>query len=109
MKVFWTDTAVAHLDSIYAHLSLDSSEYALRMVDMLNTSPQLAQLEPVDEDEGPFHSLLIMFAGDCWMELIFRQVSVEPREPLAFKLMEDDPNYVMPYWVEEEKTGEDNE
>jgi toxin ParE1/3/4 len=35
MKVHWTDTAEKHLDAIYAHIALDSSAYAKRMVDRL--------------------------------------------------------------------------
>jgi toxin ParE1/3/4 len=35
MKVHWTDTAEKHLDAIYAHIALDSSAYAERMVDRL--------------------------------------------------------------------------
>lgn len=33
MKVHWTDTAEKHLNAIYAHIALDSPEYANRMVD----------------------------------------------------------------------------
>jgi plasmid stabilization system protein ParE len=40
MKVYWTDTAVGHLDAIYAHIALDSPEYARRMVDRLTRRSQ---------------------------------------------------------------------
>lgn len=40
MKVHWTDTAVGHLDAIYAYISLDSPEYALRTVDRLTRKSQ---------------------------------------------------------------------
>ena len=40
MIVCWTDTAQAHLDAIYAYISNDSSEYALRMVDRLTRRSQ---------------------------------------------------------------------
>lgn len=33
MRVHWTSTAEGHLDAIYAHIALDSPEYARRMVD----------------------------------------------------------------------------
>ncbi|NTV66379.1 MAG: type II toxin-antitoxin system RelE/ParE family toxin [Chlorobaculum sp.] len=33
MRVHWTNTAEGHLDAIYAHIALDSPEYARRMVD----------------------------------------------------------------------------
>ena len=35
MKVHWTDTAEAHLDSIYAYIAQDSKTYALRTVDRI--------------------------------------------------------------------------
>ena len=35
MKVHWTATAEGHLDTIHAHIALDSSVYAKRMVDHL--------------------------------------------------------------------------
>jgi len=40
MTVYWTDTAQAHLDAIYAYISKDSLEYALRMVDRLTRRSQ---------------------------------------------------------------------
>ena len=44
MKVHWTDTAERHLDAIYAHIALDSPEYARRMVDRLTRrSRQIAK------------------------------------------------------------------
>ena len=35
MKVHWTDTALDHLSAIHEYISLDSVEYAKRMVDRL--------------------------------------------------------------------------
>jgi addiction module RelE/StbE family toxin len=35
MKIVWTATAQDHLDAIYAYISQDSQQYALRMVDRL--------------------------------------------------------------------------
>ena len=44
MKVYWTDTAQAHLDAIHAYIAQDSVEYALRMVDRLTRrSQQIAE------------------------------------------------------------------
>ena len=40
MKVYWTDTAEGHLDAIYAHIALDSPQYAIRMVDRLTRRSQ---------------------------------------------------------------------
>ncbi len=40
MKVCWTETAQAHLDAIYAYISRDSPEYALRVVDVLTRRSQ---------------------------------------------------------------------
>jgi len=35
MRVFWTDTAEAHLDGIYAYIAQNSEVYALRTVDKI--------------------------------------------------------------------------
>lgn len=35
MKVFWTDTAVNHLSSIYTYISQNSPQYAQRLVERL--------------------------------------------------------------------------
>lgn len=35
MKVHWTDTALGHLEAIFAYIARDSEEYALRTVDRL--------------------------------------------------------------------------
>jgi len=40
MRVHWTDTAQEHLDAIYGYIARDSSEYALRMVDLLTRRSQ---------------------------------------------------------------------
>ncbi|MEW6667920.1 MAG: type II toxin-antitoxin system RelE/ParE family toxin [Thermodesulfobacteriota bacterium] len=40
MRVHWTDTAEGHLDAIYAHIALDSPQYAKRMVDRLTRRSQ---------------------------------------------------------------------
>lgn len=35
MTVFWTSTTENHLDAIYSYISLDSPQYAKRLVDRL--------------------------------------------------------------------------
>jgi plasmid stabilization system protein ParE len=35
MEVFWTDTALAHLDAIYVYIARDSERYAIRTVDRI--------------------------------------------------------------------------
>jgi addiction module RelE/StbE family toxin len=43
MKVHWTETAVGHLDAIYAYIAQDSPQYALKTVDRLTRrSEQIA-------------------------------------------------------------------
>jgi len=44
MTVCWTETAIEHLDSIYAYIAKDSIQYALRTVDRLTRrSQQIAE------------------------------------------------------------------
>ena len=44
MKVFWTETAVNHLSSIYSYISQNSPQYAQRLVERLtHRSEQIAQ------------------------------------------------------------------
>jgi addiction module RelE/StbE family toxin len=44
MEVYWTETASAHLDSIYEYIARDSERYALRTVDRITQrSLQIAQ------------------------------------------------------------------
>ncbi len=49
MKIHWTETAAGHLDAIYAYISHDSPEYALRMIDHIhkgvNKSPHSHYME----------------------------------------------------------------
>jgi len=40
MKVYWTQTAQGHLESIHAFIAQDSPEYAKRMVDRLTRRSQ---------------------------------------------------------------------
>ncbi|MDF7798493.1 type II toxin-antitoxin system RelE/ParE family toxin [Pontiellaceae bacterium B1224] len=44
MTVVWTETAIEHLDAIYAYIARDSVQYALRTVDLLTRrSEQIAE------------------------------------------------------------------
>lgn len=44
MKVFWTETAVNHLSSIYTYISQNSPHYAQRLVERLTQrSEQIAK------------------------------------------------------------------
>ncbi|MEL6456904.1 MAG: type II toxin-antitoxin system RelE/ParE family toxin [Cyanobacteria bacterium J06621_15] len=44
MKIFWTETAVNHLSSIYNYISQNSPQYGQRIVEKLtNRSEQIAQ------------------------------------------------------------------
>ena len=53
MKVYWTETAQAHLDAIYVYISRGSPEYALRVVDRLTRrSQQLADF-PLSGRKAP--------------------------------------------------------
>ena len=37
MKVYWTETAEAHLDAIYSYIAQNSTTYALRTVDRITS------------------------------------------------------------------------
>lgn len=68
MNVHWTDISISHLSAIYNYISLDSEEYAKRMVDRLTRrseqigdSPYSGRIVPEFEDnlireifEGPY-------------------------------------------------------
>ncbi len=44
MNVFWTDTAIAHLEAIYTYISQNSAQYAQRIIDRITRrSQQIAQ------------------------------------------------------------------
>lgn len=72
----------------------------------INTSPMLAGFKALDEDGADhFYSLLMrLLAGDStiWVELIFSQVDVIADEPTAFALMEVDPKFKVPTYLNEE-------
>jgi hypothetical protein len=69
----------------------------------INTSPLLKTL---DVEDKPYSLLIEMLSGDniIWLEIVFSQVDVVPDEPLAFSLMEADPNYEVPTYCHRQVT-----
>jgi len=57
MKVHWTNTAQAHLDSIYNYIAQDSTEYAMRMVDRLTRRSQQIAAQPLSGRRVPEYDL----------------------------------------------------
>ena len=57
MKVHWTDTAEGHLDTIYAYIAKDSSEYALRVVDRLTGRSQQIADFPLSGRKAPEYEM----------------------------------------------------
>ncbi|MCM0589733.1 MAG: type II toxin-antitoxin system RelE/ParE family toxin [Gloeotrichia echinulata DVL01] len=47
MKVFWTETAVNHLSSIYSYISHNSPQYAQRLVERLTHRSEQIALFPL--------------------------------------------------------------
>ena len=64
----------------------------------INTYPATRELHQSSSDSDLPYSLAIEFAGDrsTWLDVVFGQVNVVPDEPLAFSLMESDPQYSVP-------------
>jgi toxin ParE1/3/4 len=46
VEVYWTDTAISHLDSIYSYIARDSQQYALRTVDRITQRSILISEHP---------------------------------------------------------------
>ena len=57
MNVHWTDTAQAHLDSIYNYIAKDSTEYARRIVDRLTRRSQQIAEQPLSGRRVPEYDL----------------------------------------------------
>ncbi len=57
MRVFWTETAQQHLESIHAYIARDSAEYALRMVDRLTRRSQQISENPLSGRRVPEYDL----------------------------------------------------
>ncbi len=53
MKVHWTATAEAHLDSIYTYIAQDSKTYALRTVDRITARSQQIGTFPLSGRQVP--------------------------------------------------------
>ena len=68
----------------------------------INTSPALGRLGAVDDlDPDPRYSLLMRLMADnsiIWLELVFSHSEVVAEEPVAFALMESDPQFEVPTW-----------
>jgi hypothetical protein len=70
----------------------------------INSSPLLKRLKPGEYSE--YYSLLIQLLTDnyiAWLEIVFSQVDVEPKEPLAFSLMESNPKFEIPAYYPKKK------
>ena len=68
---------------------------ALFLYSEINTSPLLKKLG------ADFYSILIEMLADntIWLEIVFSQVDVVPKEPLAFSLLEADENFEVPLYL----------
>ena len=53
MKVYWTESAIAHLDAIYAYIFQDSPEFALRVIDRLTSRSQQIASFPLSGRKVP--------------------------------------------------------
>src|SRR3989344_5498725 len=80
MKVHWTDTAEGHLDTIYAYIAKDSSEYALRVVDRLTgRSQQIADFRKIAIETSLFYKLAICLPYFVIGQFLLLTVSVNIR------------------------------
>lgn len=62
----------------------------------INTSPMVASLSAADPDDLQWYSLMFEFdlgGPTQWLEVVFRDISIVPQEPVAFALMEADPRF----------------
>ncbi|MFW6387963.1 MAG: type II toxin-antitoxin system RelE/ParE family toxin [bacterium] len=57
MKVYWTETAEAHLDAIYAYIAQDSETYALRTVDQITRKSQQISESPLSGRRVPEYDM----------------------------------------------------
>src|SRR3972149_7591379 len=80
MKVHWPDTAEGHLDTIYAYIAKDSSEYALRVVDRLTgRSQQIADFRKIAIETSLFYKLAICLPYFVIGQFLLLTVSVNIR------------------------------
>jgi len=57
MNVYWTETALDHLDAIHAYIAKDSLEYATRMVDRLTLRSQQIADAPLSGRRVPEYDM----------------------------------------------------
>jgi plasmid stabilization system protein ParE len=57
MRVYWTETAEAHLDAIHAYIAQDSEVYALRIVDRITRRSQQIGEFPLSGRKVPEYEL----------------------------------------------------
>ena len=95
MNVVWTDTAIAHLTTIYDFIARDSDRYALRMIDritarskQLSTFPQSGEDVPEYQNpdlreviEGPYRIIYRLRSDAVGVLGVVHGASLLPPEP----------------------------
>jgi hypothetical protein len=58
------------------------------------------RIERGDEDSTPYQSIIMHFYPDyLTMSCVFRYLSVNPIEPIAFELIKNSPDFNVPYGI----------
>ena len=95
MKVFWTDEALRHLDSIYRHIAGDAPTYAQRMVDkitrrsrQIGAFPQSGRMVPEYQDieirevvEPPYRIVYRVTPDQVDVLAVFHGAQLLPEDP----------------------------
>ena len=95
MKVYWTDEALRHLDSIYRHIAEDAPVYAQRMVDkitrrsrQIGAFPQSGRMVPEYRDvdirevvEPPYRIVYRVTADQVDVLAVFHGARLLPDDP----------------------------
>ena len=95
MKVFWTDEALRHLNSIYRHIAGDAPVYAQRMVDkitrrsrQIGAFPQSGRMVPEYEDieirevvERPYRIVYRVTPDQVDVLAVFHGAQLLPEDP----------------------------
>ena len=95
MKVFWTDEALRHLDSIYRYIAGDAPVYAQRMVDkitrrsrQIGVFPQSGRMVPEYEDieirevvERPYRIVYRVTPDQVDVLAVFHGAQLLPEDP----------------------------
>ena len=95
MKVYWTDEALRHLDSIYRHIAGDAPIYAQRMVDkitrrsrQIGAFPQSGRMVPEYQDidirevvEPPYRIVYRVTADHVDVLAVFHGAQLLPGDP----------------------------